>query len=85
MSFRQFKEFKVLINRVNKRNLITMIACIRCAMKQKKCRISSLFKKCNECIKLNHRCELTKFVINFDVIDKIMKKLEREKIKTKTT
>lgn len=85
MFSRQFKEFKVLIDRVNKRDLIAMIACTRCATKQKECRISSLFKKYDECIKLNHQCESIKLMMNFDVIDKTIKKLEREKIETKTT
>ena len=72
-----------MINRVNKKSVIAMIACTRCAMRQKECRMSSFFKRCDECIRFNKKCESSQSIINFDSIDRVMKKLKREKLKIK--
>ena len=85
MSFSFALNAKSLIDRVNKKDVIAMIACARCAMRQKKCRMSSLFKRCDECIRFNKKCELSQSIINFDLIDRAMKKLKREELKIEIT
>ena len=63
-----------------------MIVYTRCALKQLKCKISSLSKRCLNCVSHDKdKCESFVFIVNFFVIDKIMKKLKREKIKLKLT
>ena len=83
ISFRQNKEFKLLTTRIFKRSVVAMITCIRGATKQKKCRIFSFFKKCAKYVRIDRRCKSMKFLMNFDAINRVMKKLEREKAKTK--
>ena len=43
--------------------------------------MSSFFKKCDECIRFNKKCELSQSIVNFDSIDRAMKNLKREKLK----
>ena len=81
MSFSFVLDAKSLIDRVNKKNVIAMIVCARCALRQKECRMSSFFKRCDECIRFNKKCEPSQSIINFDSIDRAMKKLKREKLK----
>ena len=85
MFFRSSKGFKIFSNRVNKKSVIFMIVCTRCASKQRKCRMSSLFRKCEKCIQFEKKCELAHFVFNFNFIDRAMKKLKREELETKIT
>ena len=61
-----------------------MMFCQRCALRQTKCRLSSLFKKCVECIRTKKKCESITSMINFDVIDRALTKLEKKKMKIKT-
>ena len=44
MSFSFVLSAKLLIDRVNKKNVIAMIIYARCALRQKKCQMSSFFK-----------------------------------------
>ena len=74
---------KSLIDRVNKKSIIVMIICARCAMRQKKCRMSSFFKRGDKCIRFNKKCESSQSIINFNLIDHAMKKLKRKKLKIK--
>ena len=83
MSFSFALSAKSLIDRINKKDVIAMIVCARCVLRQKKCRMSSLFKRCDECIRFNKKCEPSQFVVNFDSIDRVMKKLKRKKLKIK--
>lgn len=83
MPFQLFKDFKILLNRIIKRNVIVMMTCTRCATKQKKCRMSLLSHRCEKCIRFEKKCELAHFVLNFEFIDRAMKKLKRKKLKIK--
>ena len=83
MSFSSILGAKSLIDRVNKKNVIAMIVYVRCAMRQKEYRMSSFFKRFDECIRFNKKCEFSQLIINFDSINYAMKKLKREKLKTK--
>ena len=63
-----------------------MIICTRCASKQLKCKMSLLSKRCSNCV--NHdedKYESIIFIVNFFLVDRIMKKIKREKMKLKLT
>ena len=56
-----------------------MIACTRCASKQLNCIMSSLFKRCSNCVTLDkNKCEFSIIIINFDFIDRVMFKLKKK-------
>ena len=81
MSFSFILSAKSLIDRVNKKDVIIMIIYARCAMRQKKCRMSLFFKRCDECIRFNKKCKFSQLIINFDLIDHAIKKLKQKKLK----
>ena len=60
-----------------------MIFCTRCARNWKKCRFSFLFRRCAKCIRVEKKCEFFESIVNFNDIDKFMRKLKREKLKIK--
>ena len=57
-----------------------MVACIRCARAQKECRLSSLLKKCADCIRSGKKYEPAEPVVNLSGIDRALAKLEREEL-----
>ena len=67
--------------RIFKKEIVVMIFCTRCARDSKKCRLSSLSRKCEKCVRVEKKYESSMSLINFDDIDKAMNKLSREKIK----
>ena len=71
--------------RVKFKGVVIMMSCQRCALRQTKCRLSSLFKKCVECIRTKKKCESIASMMNFDVIDRALAKLEEKEMKMKTT
>ena len=85
MSLRKAELNKILVNRIDFAcQAVAMIACARCVVKQKQCRLSSLFRKCSKCVKCNKKCEPAVPFVNFNAIDRVMIKLKREELKTKT-
>ena len=85
MSLSKTKLNKRLVDRIDFIcQVIAMIACIRCIVKQKQCRLSSLFKKCSKCIKRGKKCKPSVFVIDFNSIDQVMTKLKCAELKTET-
>ena len=62
--------------------VVAMIAYTHCVAKQKQCRLSSFFRKCSKCVRLNKKCELAISSVNFDAIDRAMTKLKRKKFET---
>ena len=64
--------------------VIAMIVCVRYTVKQKQCRLSSLFKKCSKCVRRDKNCKPSVFVIDFNSIDRVITKLRRAKLKTET-
>ena len=74
-----------LYRRVKFKDVVIMIVCQRCVLRQLKCRLSFLFQKCVECVRTNKKCELVASMINFNVIDRALAKLEKKKLKVKTT
>ncbi len=60
-----------------------MVACRRCALLYKECRLSSLSKRCAECVRLGKKCEPDELTVNFSIINKAIEKLEREELETK--
>ena len=85
MFFRSFKSRQSLYHRVIFKNFIVMMICIRCVLHQKKYRLSFLLKNCVECIKFEKKCKFVVSMINFDVIDYVMIKLNREELKVETS
>ena len=79
MSFRR----EQLYCRVKSKGVIAMMFCQRCALRQLKCRLSSLFKKCVECIRTRKKRESIASMMNFDAIDRALTKLEEEEMKVK--
>ena len=69
--------------RVKFKDVVIMMFCQRCALRQLKCRLSFLFKKCVECIRTKKKCELIISMMNFDVIDRALTKFEEKKMKMK--
>ena len=57
-----------------------MVSCRRCVFRQIECRLSSLSRKCAECVRSGKKCEPTEPVVNFAGIDRAMEKLEREEM-----
>ena len=74
-----------LYRRVKSKGVTTMVSCQRCALRQLKCRLSFLFKKCAECIRTRKKCELVVLVVNFDAIDRALAKLEEKEMKVEAT
>ena len=62
-----------------------MMFCQRCASRQLKCRLSSLFKKCAKCVRTRKKCESIVSMVNFDAIDRALAKLEEKKMKIEAT
>ena len=62
-----------------------MMFCQRCVLRQLKCRLSFLFKKCAKCIRTRKKCESIISMVNFDAIDYALTKLEEKKMKMKAT
>ena len=81
MFFFKFQNRNVFVSKIFKQNVITMMFCIRCAKNQKKCRFSSLFRKCAKCIRIEKKCESAKSMINFAEIDRALETLKRKKLK----
>ena len=71
--------------RVKSKGVVIMMSYQRCALRQTKCRLSSLFKKCVECIRIEKKCESITSMVNFDAIDRALAKLEKKEMKVKTT
>ena len=69
--------------RVKFKGVVTMMSCQRCALRQLKCRLSFLSKKCAKCIRTKKKCESIISMMNFDVINRVLTKLEKEKMKMK--
>ena len=69
--------------RVKFKGVVAMMFCQRCVLRQLKCRLSSLFKKCAKCIRTRKKCEPITSMMNFDVIDRALTKLEEKEMKTK--
>ena len=69
--------------RVKSKGVVAMISCQRCALRQLKCRLSFLFKKCAKCIRTKKKCESTILMVNFDAIDRALAKLKEEEMKVK--
>ena len=70
-----------LYDRIVSKDLIAMMFCIRCVRNHKKCRFSILFRRCAKCVRVERKCEFFESIVNFNDIDKNMKKLKREKLK----
>ena len=69
-----------LAEQVSLRGITAMVACTRCALKQRECRLSSLSRKCSECIRTGKRCEPAEPVVNFEGINKALERLEKEEL-----
>ena len=69
--------------RVKFKNVVAMMSCQKCALRQTKCRLSFLFKKCVECIRTRKKCESIISMMNFYVIDRALAKLEKKEMKVK--
>ena len=69
--------------RVKSKGVVTMMFCQRCVLRQLKCRLSFLFKKCAKCIRTKKKCESITSMMNFDAIDRALAKLEEEEMKVK--
>ena len=59
-----------------------MVACNRCAHKQLECRLSSLSKRCSECVRTGKKCGPAAPKVDFSSIDRAMEKLEKEELET---
>ena len=57
-----------------------MVSCRRCALRQSECHLSSLSRKCAECVRTSKKCEPAESVVNFAGINRAMEKLEREEM-----
>ena len=62
------------------KNLVVIMICFRYVRNQKKISFF-LIKKCAKCIRVDKKCELAMLKVNFFNIDKIITKLEKEKLK----
>ena len=80
-----FSRRNQLYCRVKFKGVVVMISCQRCALRQMKCRLSSLFKKCAKCIRTKKKCESIVSMMNFDVIDRALTKLKEKEMKVKAT
>ena len=72
-----------LYRRVKSKGVAIMMFCQRCALRQLKCRLSFLFKKCAKCIRTKKKCESIASMMNFDAINRALTKLEEKEMKTK--
>lgn len=84
MSSSKSQSRNVLASRVSKQGVVAMVSCTRCARSQKECRLSSLSRKCAECIRTGKKCEPAEPVVNFAGIDRALEKLEREELEAET-
>ena len=76
----------ILANRINFFcRVVAMIVCICYVAKQKQCRLFFFFRKCSKCVRSNKKCEFAISFVNFDVIDRTMTKLKREKLEIEAT
>ena len=57
-----------------------MVSCRRCVFRQIECRLSSLSRKCAECVRSSKKYKPAEPVVNFAGIDRAIEKLEREEI-----
>ena len=81
MSFISFQTRYTFIARISKKKIVVIMFCIRCARDQKKCRLFSLSRKYEKCVRVKKKCESSMSLINFDDIDKTINKLSREETK----
>ena len=82
MSSRQSRNRSILSERIDKRGIVAIVSCTRCARNQTPYRLSSLSKKCAECVRKGKKCQPAEPVVNFSGIDKAIEKLEREELET---
>jgi len=64
------------------RGVIVIVSCLRYARSQKEYRVSSLSRRCAECIRLRKQYEPAIPAVHFSGINKAIEKLEREEMET---